>query len=115
MVKRSGAKPSVTQEPFKILSLVRPLPARLRSARAEVSPYVQDVGTDSVFTLEDALSTYCAPEALKGFQGARGEETSASRSLHIAEAPRVLLLSLKLFRFTQRGSSGALRRCHGTH
>ena len=27
VVKRSGAKPSVTQEPFKMLSLVRPLSA----------------------------------------------------------------------------------------
>ena len=69
----------------------------------------QDVSNDSVLTLEDALSSYCAPEALEGFQGARGEETSASRTLQIAEAPRVLLLSLKLFRFTQRGSLAAVR------
>ena len=65
---------------------------------------VQDVGAD-LATLEDALCSYCAAEALEGFQGARGEETSASRSLHIAEAPRVLLLHLKLFRFTDRGPS----------
>ena len=109
VVKRSGAKPSVTQEPFKMLSLVRLLPAQSCGARADAL-LVQDVSTDSVFTLEDALSSYCAPEALEGFQGARGEETSASRSLHIAEAPRVLLLSLKLFRFTQRGPPTALLR-----
>jgi hypothetical protein len=68
----------------------------------------QDVSADHVLTLEDALGAYCAAEALEGFH-ARGEETAASRSLHIAEAPRVLLLHLKLFRFTERGSSAATR------
>ena len=94
-----------------MLSLVRALSQRSFVQRLLTRCRLQDVSTDSVLTLEDALSSYCAPEALEGFQGARGEETSASRSLHVAEAPRVLLLSLKLFRFTQRGPSPALPRC----
>ena len=67
------------------------------------------MSADAVWTLEDALSAYCTSEALEAFKGARGEETSASRSLHVAQAPHVLLLHLKLFRYTDRGPSAAVR------
>ena len=55
-------------------------------------------------TVEDALLAFCAPEPLQGYRGGKGEETAATRSLHIARCPRVLILHLKVFAYSQHGA-----------
>ena len=64
-----------------------------------------------MWTLEHALAAYCAPEALAEFRDVRGEDTAATRAMQIAHAPRVLLIHLKLFAFTEHGAlfNGLLR------
>ena len=70
-----------------------------------------------MWTLEQALAAYCAPEALSEFRNVRGEDTPATRAMQIARAPRVLLIHLKLFAFTERGAcpcGSMLLSCHNS-
>ncbi len=86
-----------------MLSLVR-LPSWPRCGLALTLARAQDICGDNVWTLEDALAAYCAPEALDDYRNVKGEGTAATRTLHIARAPQLLLIHLKLFAFTERGA-----------
>jgi ubiquitin C-terminal hydrolase len=63
-----------------------------------------------VWTVEEALAAYCAPEPLESFRDAKGVTTAATKSLHVARAPRVLLIHLKNFAFTERGEEKLHKR-----
>ena len=56
-----------------------------------------------VHSIADALQSFCKPEILDVFKDAHGVQTSASKMLRLERLPRILLLHLKLFSYTQAG------------
>ena len=81
-VKCRGERPSVTVEPFTLLSL--------------------DVSGDAVRSVEEALAAFAAPETIPDYANSRGVVEGAVRTLALRPPP-LLLIHLKLFAYTARG------------
>jgi ubiquitin carboxyl-terminal hydrolase 10 len=82
----SGAKDSVTMEPYQPLQL--------------------DIGSPQVNNIIDALKGLTRSETLQGdFKSSRGSSTSATKQVMIETLPPVLILHLKRFQYDNTGGT----------
>jgi len=80
IVKRQGAKSSVTIQPFYCLHL--------------------DIDVPQVKNIEDALTLFMSPEQLEGYTcSKRNVEVQAQKQTTIEQLPRVMMLHLKRFAY----------------
>ncbi|KAK9273904.1 hypothetical protein L1049_018716 [Liquidambar formosana] len=96
VVKARGSKASVTIQPFLLLHL--------------------DIFPDSVFTIEDALHMFTAPEMLEGYRksaaAGKTEIVSASKSVKLQKLPNIMILHLMRFSYGSQGSTKLLKPVH---
>jgi len=95
VVTHRGAKPSKTLDPFQVISL--------------------EVTDARVLTVGDALASFFGSENLEEFKDARGAMTSARLSTRLDRVPRVLVLHMKIFGFSDSGHKILKRLQFGEH
>ena len=82
-VRKRGAKPSVSIEPFIVLQL--------------------DLASEGIESVSDAFMHFSAPEYLDDFRTDGRHAVGASKTVQIERPPRILLLQLKRFCYTATG------------
>lgn len=88
VVKARGNKASATIQPFLLLHL--------------------NICPEPVYTIEDALHLFSAPETLEGYRASsagKAELVSASKSVKILELPEIIILHLMRFSYGSQGST----------
>ncbi|KAI9023265.1 hypothetical protein DFJ74DRAFT_619482 [Hyaloraphidium curvatum] len=89
VIRAPGQKDSITVEPFQTLPL--------------------DISSDSIRTIEDALSNFSAPETIPGFESSTKGKVNATKQSFVDRLPPVLILHLKRFVFA---SGHGVRKLH---
>ncbi|XP_051143668.1 ubiquitin carboxyl-terminal hydrolase 24-like isoform X2 [Andrographis paniculata] len=95
VVKARGNKASATIQPFLLLHL--------------------NICPEPVYTIEDALRLFSAPETLEGYRtsaAGKAEVVTASKSIKILELSEILVLHLMRFSYESRGSTKLHKSVH---